>query len=305
MSRGIGEFELVQGAIPEWLAVFVAVLTQLGDVWFLSVLVAVVYWTRTDRRDDVAVVAGVTLAGFAFMAALKHVFALPRPDQPLLPAEELPTLIQPLYEATATAAGYGFPSGHALMTTVVYLSLVDLLAIGSRRSRLAGAISIITLVSVSRIALGVHYLVDIVAGVGLGLVFLAVTAALVSSRPSDRATIAFALAVGLGGLNLLVSGVTANALVLAGASLGAFGGWQLVVFGRRLRATDHLSTAAWHLLTRAALAVAALVPLFAALGTFEFFSAGALGGLVGLGVATLLALPFASRSIASGTGSRQ
>lgn len=302
MSRGVGEFELVQGTIPEWLAVFVAVLTQFGDVWFLSLLVAVVYWARTEHRNEVAVVAGVTLAGFAFVAAIKHVFALPRPEQPLLPVEELPVLIRPLYEATATAAGYGFPSGHALMTTVVYLSLVDLLPIGSRRSRFVGAVSIIALVSLSRVALGVHYLVDVVVGAGLGLVFLAVTAALVSYRRADRATIAFALAVGLSGFNLLVSGVTTDALVLVGASLGAFGGWQLVVCGRQLRSRAHLSTVARHLLIRVALAVAALVPLFAALGTFEFFPAVTRGGLVGLGVAVALTVPFVSRPTVPGIG---
>lgn len=195
MSRGIGEFGPIQDVIPEWAAIFVALITQLGDVWFLGLLVGGMYWLHATKRDEAAVILGFTIAGLALISLLKHIFALPRPDQLLVPVETLPLIIQPLYEATGTASGYGFPSGHALMTTIVYFSLAHRLSISTRRRRFGGAALIIVLVCLSRVALGVHYLVDVIAGIGVGIVFLLGAELLLSRYPSDQASIAFALAI--------------------------------------------------------------------------------------------------------------
>jgi membrane-associated phospholipid phosphatase len=233
IGSGIGEIEFLQEYIPEWLATPIALFTQLGDVWFLALLLGVLHLSHTTNRDAIAVVSGVTLAGLAFMDSLKHIFALPRPDQPLLPTEELPVVLQSLYEATAFSAEYGLPSGHALMTTIVYPSLADVLSVSTRKRRYLTAGLLIATVSLSRIALGVHYLVDIVVGVGFGFRFLIATRT-ISTSVSDQGTATFGLAVFLAGLNLLISPADTDALQLAGASLGAFTGWQLVGVARDL-----------------------------------------------------------------------
>lgn len=271
MSRGVGAVEFLQELIPGSLWVVVALLTQLGDVWFVALLLTALYWFRD--REGAAEAAGLTLAGLALLLALKHAFALPRPDQPLVPLETLPHLVRPLYLATATAEGYGFPSGHAVTTTVAYLSLAGVLSVGTRRQRYAAAATLVAVVGLSRIALGVHYLVDVAAGVAIGAAFV-VAARRLLARTSDRPALAFGLAVAAGTANVAASGPHLHAAVLLGASLGAFGGWQLVAVrcesARRAR-------------IRAGIVAIAVVSL---LGLFALSPLSGLAGVaVGAGVA--------------------
>ncbi|ELY55835.1 phosphoesterase PA-phosphatase-like protein [Natronolimnohabitans innermongolicus JCM 12255] len=277
--------------IPEWAAILVALLTQLGDVWFLALLVGAVYWFASNRREDAMVVVGLTLAGLSLITALKHVFALPRPGEPLVALEALPGLVQPLYETTAMASGYGFPSGHALMTTVVYVTLARRLSIGTFRTRLAVSATVIALVGLSRVALGVHYLVDIVAGVAVGLTFLFVAERLLARYADDQGTVALSLAVVVSALSLPTTGLDPDAVLLFGASLGAFAGWQLVALGRDAFAADRPSTAARPLALRGTLAAAAFAPLVAALEYFEVLSLPAAGGALGLALGAFVTVP--------------
>ncbi|MCU4744546.1 phosphatase PAP2 family protein [Halobacteria archaeon AArc-m2/3/4] len=291
MSRGIGEFGPIQELLPEWAAILIALVTQLGDVWFLGLLVGLVYWLHAEKREDAAVILGFTIAGLALISALKHVFGLPRPDQPLVALETLPWMIQPLYEATAMASGYGFPSGHALMTTIVYFGLAHRLSISTPRRRFGIAGLVIAAVCFSRVALGVHYLVDVVAGVSVGIVFLLGAERLLTRYSSDQGTVAFTLAVGLSAINLAVGGVDSDGILLLGAALGTFGGWQLIVLGQRLFAIDRPSEATRPLVVRGALAGAALGPLVLSLEAFSLFSIAARGGAVGLALGVFITIP--------------
>lgn len=226
MSRGIGEFEAIQGAIPDSLALAVALLTQLGDIWFVSLLLVVLF-VRSDRigRDRIAIVGGFAIGAIGLVFALKYLFALPRPDQPLIALSTLPVALQPVYELTGYASGYGFPSGHAVVTTVVYLALAETLSVSTRRRRYAGAVTVITLVCFARVALGLHYLVDVLAGAALGAAFLFVAFRLVARyRSSDRRrTVALGLGVALAAVSVLVSGIHYEPLVLLVAASGVFG----------------------------------------------------------------------------------
>ncbi|WP_175416354.1 phosphatase PAP2 family protein [Natrinema versiforme] len=69
----------------------------------------------------------------------------------------------------AAIGGYGFPSGHALGATVAYGLAADRLEIGSRRARVAVATIVVGTVAASRVVIGVHYPIDVVAGLLLGL----------------------------------------------------------------------------------------------------------------------------------------
>jgi len=84
--------------------------------------------------------------------------------------------------AVATALGKSFPSGHAMNSTVVYGSLLLLawprLRTGLRRSIAALATAVLVLaIAASRVALGVHYVSDVVAGIVLGAAFVLASAA--------------------------------------------------------------------------------------------------------------------------------
>ncbi len=74
-------------------------------------------------------------------------------------------------------SGYSFASGHTIGATLLYgqLLLFVLPALAARRARLVcifGAVSVVLLVGFSRIALGAHFLTDVLAAIFFGTVWL-------------------------------------------------------------------------------------------------------------------------------------
>jgi membrane-associated phospholipid phosphatase len=87
-------------------------------------------------------------------------------------------------------SGYSFASGHTIGATLLYgqLALFIFPLIKGRRGRalvFAAAILVVVLVGFSRIALGAHYVTDVLAGMFLGTSWL--TVCLLVSRPLRRA----------------------------------------------------------------------------------------------------------------------
>ena len=86
-------------------------------------------------------------------------------------------------------SGYSFASGHTIGATLLYgqLALFIVPSIKARRWRtltVAGAILVVLLVGFSRIALGAHYLTDVLAGIVFGLLWLALC--LIAGKPMRR-----------------------------------------------------------------------------------------------------------------------
>jgi len=97
-----------------------------------------------------------------------------------------PSLVDPV----ATAAGKSFPSGHAMSSTVVYGALLLVfLPYVARRWRpavVAGAVVVVLAVGFTRLALGVHYISDVLGGYVLGLAWLAASTAAFSIWRVER-----------------------------------------------------------------------------------------------------------------------
>lgn len=298
VSRGIGEFEPIQEFIPDWAAVVVGLLTQLGDAWFLILLLAVLYWTNSDTQDNVLLVAGMYIAGLGLYRFLKFVFELPRPNEPLLEPELVPWLVRPLYEATAFASSYGFPSGHATSATIVYFGLATVLTVGTRRLRYVVATGLVGIVGFTRVALGVHYLVDIVVGVVVGGVILFVAFRGLDYVPGNQLTLLLFVGIITNLLYLLESAVDTDSVFSLGIALGLFAGWQLVLLARSVVIAGRPSRTVRPLVFRGGLAAIALAPLIAALEVFPLFSGEIypLGGVVGLGTVVAVVVPVARYS---------
>jgi membrane-associated phospholipid phosphatase len=78
---------------------------------------------------------------------------------------------------------YSFPSGHAMISTaafgaLAYLAWPRLRTRGRQLMLLAATMVLVSLISFSRLYLGVHYLSDVLAGVAGGLFWLSVSIAL-------------------------------------------------------------------------------------------------------------------------------
>ncbi|MXR52850.1 phosphatase PAP2 family protein [Halovenus sp. WSH3] len=231
-ARSVGELDVLGDVLPGWVAGLMAVVTQLGDFWFVTVLLALCFWQLPDEREGVVALFGTALGGLGLYRALKHTFAFPRPEAVPVAPDAVPGLVRPLYESAIAAGGYGFPSGHATTATILYGGLALVGPVGTRRQRTAAAAVLIAVVCVSRLALGVHNLVDVIGGVGTGLVALGVLFVGPNRyRPDRRVFVTFAAAVGLAGAYFLASG-SQTAIEVAGVAVTTMVGWW--AFDRRV-----------------------------------------------------------------------
>lgn len=145
---------------PVWFQEAVRDLTALGSPAVLMLTMGAAWgYLMMARQTAMAWLAlGATGGGLLTALALKSLFSRERPDA--------------LFHATV-ASGYSFPSGHAMMSAVVFLTLAALTArlTPSTRLRLyaVGTAGLMTgLVGASRVYLGVHWASDVVAGWAAG-----------------------------------------------------------------------------------------------------------------------------------------
>ena len=146
---------------PTWVAEVARDITALGstDILWLATL-AVAGFLGLDRRYRAMVfVLAAVLTGWALSFALKDAFDRARP-----------TVVPHLMSAHFSS----FPSGHSMMSAVVYFTLGSLLSslVTHRRLKvyfLALAAILSGLVGLSRLVMGVHYPTDVVAGWAVGL----------------------------------------------------------------------------------------------------------------------------------------
>jgi len=145
---------------PRWVEQMARDITALGSPTVLTLLVVAtcVLLLLGRRLREALLVIGATASGGLATRLLKLSFDRPRPE--FMP--------QDIYIASAS-----FPSGHAMGSAVVYLTLAALLArvIPSRRLKLYVlfvAATLAVLVGLSRVYLGVHWPSDVLAGWAAG-----------------------------------------------------------------------------------------------------------------------------------------
>lgn len=230
MTRGIGIAEWLAN-LPEIFVLLAAVLTQLGDLWFLVLVTTTLYWLGPHTpwlgdavdRERLFVVVGLLFLGIALTTTLKIVFGLHRPTwfvaEPTLDGLSGP--LETVYPWLAGADGYGFPSGHAIASTVGWGGLAWAVHAGERRQRIAVAALVVAAVCLARLVLGVHYLVDVVAGVAIGLVAIAVV-----TRGRRWPALGYDLALVVGAMAVaVVAGLTTDVAGVVGLAFGANVAW--------------------------------------------------------------------------------
>lgn len=171
--------EIVE-SVPEWAVVPLLFVSYLGSIYVIGPTVAYAFVSERYSRgidwiDRTAVRSWpvIVLGGYALFVALKPLFGVGRPpvDGPVA-AGQLPTVLQPLYDRAVSFSTGSFPSGHAIASSVFWGLLVVDLRLGMVRRRLVGGILLICLIGFSRVALGTHYVGDVVGGIAIGLFFL-------------------------------------------------------------------------------------------------------------------------------------
>jgi membrane-associated phospholipid phosphatase len=131
--------------------------------WFYLIIgtAAIFFWRRGGKRIAIYLVV-TNLVGGALDTIVKISVNRPRPE---------------LEDPIVHAFGKSFPSGHAMASTVGYGTLLLVfMPIIPRRWRIPAVIAYliwISLMCMSRLSLGVHFVSDVLGGVVLGLAWLA------------------------------------------------------------------------------------------------------------------------------------
>lgn len=219
MRRGLGVTEQVRAVVPEWSVPLFELAAMFGDE--LLVIGVLLLYAGTNaygsfRRGDetllsdrTAFVLAVVLGGLALTLLLKTAFGFSRP-----PAE-----LQAVPRESE-----GFPSGHTMAATVLWMALALWTTRSTVRRRLAGASVLIAVVAFSRLALGVHYLVDVLASVVFGVGYLVLAAILTDRDPAK----AFSGAALLGTVALVVTGGSTDGVLAFVGCVGGAAGWWIL-----------------------------------------------------------------------------
>jgi undecaprenyl-diphosphatase len=166
---------------PAWIEGALLDLTAIGGPTVLALVVlAVIGFLLLQQRIRTALFVAVTsFSGELVDTAMKQAFNRPRP-----------TIVPHLREVFSSS----FPSGHAMESAIVYLTLgAILMRVAEDRITkmycLGIAILLTVLVGMSRVYLGVHYPTDVIGGWIIGFAWASICW-LVEERFESRAGIA-------------------------------------------------------------------------------------------------------------------
>ena len=145
---------------PDWFAETMRDITSLGSVVVALGFAAILsgYFLFSGQRGAAALLFGSAVGALLLNDLLKFAIDRPRPDA-ILQAARIFTS--------------GFPSGHATLSCVTYISAAALFRTWSdelrvRRYLMAVAIFVVAIIGFSRIYLGVHFPTDILGGWCIG-----------------------------------------------------------------------------------------------------------------------------------------
>lgn len=145
---------------PWWLKTAAGDITSLGGISVLGLfaVIALVFLLIQRKHLSALLLAGGLAGGVALSEGLKAVFERQRPPS--------------IYQAVDTLNA-SFPSGHALLSTVFYLTLGVMLTRAFPKKRLKAfvlgvAVLITLLIGATRIYLGAHWASDVFAGWSVG-----------------------------------------------------------------------------------------------------------------------------------------
>jgi membrane-associated phospholipid phosphatase len=137
----------------------------------LALAAVVLLWLRGRRRT--AAFVAVTVVGAATLESLTKAMV----------GRARPVFTDPV----AHAAGKSFPSGHA-MTSLTVFGLLVILAGRRRPQAIGAAIVAVAAVGFSRLALGVHYVSDVLGGWLLGTAWLLAVDWFFNRRTTERSS---------------------------------------------------------------------------------------------------------------------
>ncbi len=131
--------------------------TFVGTTGFIALVGAAFVWwlIKTSRLRDAVWLIALQISAHLVLQILQFAFHRTRPEP---------------FFGLAKPVSYSFPSGHALLSTVFYLSLAILMTGRLAVRTAAGLLALF--IGFSRVYLGVHYPTDVLAGFAAGVFWL-------------------------------------------------------------------------------------------------------------------------------------
>ncbi|QZA88669.1 phosphatase PAP2 family protein [Salinarchaeum sp. IM2453] len=186
--------ETIVHGTPEAIGIVLTVLTHLGSVYVVVPAVILAYfWAPNRMATWIATVCGY----YGLMGGIKSLNSADRP--PIVAdvsAEWFPGVFSWLHGHGAGITTTSFPSGNAMIATAIITLMIFDLRISTLRNRALVGAAVIGLVGYSRLALAVHYPIDVIGGIALGIILAGTVVS--TRRHFDRGTLAvFAFAAAL------------------------------------------------------------------------------------------------------------
>ncbi len=147
---------------PGWLRTVAAILAHSGDSWFWLAGLALLWWLGTDywKRELLVMIVSILVAALVVFL-VKLIVRRRRPEGEW----------GKFYRSTDP---HSFPSGHAVRAMMLAVIMLGM-------SPVVGVVLLIwaPLVGLARVAMGIHYLSDVLAGILLGAVLGGIVLSLV------------------------------------------------------------------------------------------------------------------------------
>ncbi|MBL8159363.1 phosphatase PAP2 family protein [Candidatus Saccharibacteria bacterium] len=150
-------------SLPRYMYPLMVAITQLGGAVIVGlIMMAGIYFSYLAQEWRLAWVYVLTIIAIGFSFILKAYFRRRRPDTP--------------YAKAMWTKTYSFPSGHSFGAIAAYgvsaMALIPFVDVHWHLVLWLVAIVVTLMVGFSRVYLGAHYVLDVVGGWVLGLVYL-------------------------------------------------------------------------------------------------------------------------------------
>jgi len=146
---------------PPWITEFMTDITALGGGYVLAIITifVLIFLTLQKHYDAFWLLLAATAGGTLISFGLKEIYGRERPD---------------LAFRLITTTYLSFPSGHSMMSAVLYLTQAAIVARFQRTWKiriyiLSAALFLTIIIGFSRVYLGVHYPTDVIGGWTIGL----------------------------------------------------------------------------------------------------------------------------------------
>jgi undecaprenyl-diphosphatase len=152
----------------------VTIITNIGGAYSLILITTLLLIFIKNKKVPFSILINLVCV-FLTSQLFKLFFHRPRPDGVFL----------------VNAGGFGYPSGHAMVSTAYFAFLIYLIMNNVKdkfmRILLTIILSILTvLISLSRIYLGVHYFTDIVGAVLLAIAYLTIFITIIGNKKKAK-----------------------------------------------------------------------------------------------------------------------